>query len=163
MTPFSWSLIFSSHLVISAESPHHQHYCTVGELIFIWSKAEHGTTSKLNVIHIMLANIWNPLHGNCHLSRCVSVGSADQGTPPDTQPVTQQLCHSSGPQHPRQVLWLLQVEDATSRASRSSTLQDYRGWGPGPGVKASHQPLRLPNDVTLKSGGHAVEPGGRGS
>lgn len=76
-----------------------------------------------------------------HLSRSISVGSADQRTPPNSQPVTKQLCHSSRPKQPGQVLWLPQVENAASLGPGGAALQDDRARGPGPRVKVGYQPI----------------------
>lgn len=95
-----------------------------------------------------------------HLGRSVFVGSADQCTPLNPQPVTQQLCDGPRPQQPREILLLLQVKDAPSWSVRRSVLQDNRAWSPGPGVEVGHQPIRLPDDMTGKSGRHSAGPRG---
>lgn len=86
------------------------------------------------------------------------MGSADQSTPPNTQPVTQQLSDGPRPQQPGGALGLAEVEDAASRAARRTALQDHGARGPGPGVQVGHQPLGLPDHMTRQSGGHAAEP-----
>ena len=106
----------------------------------------------INLLKVSLAALYSS-----HLGRPVSVGSADQRTPADPQPLTQQLGHGSRSQQPGQVLRLLQVEDASSRAAGGPALQDNGARGPGPWVEVGHQPLRLPEDKTGDSGGHSVE------